>query len=145
MIGADTDILNLMENVRVLQNKNNEYEKRINVLEDGIINIKITLPPKTMNFGELTRFKLDDGWFSVRDRLPDEGEVVLVFGSSIDEWDKKEKHHVAVCEIVQHRWFEKDETPQKISHWRYIPNPPELSTSLIIQKQPVANNSTNQV
>lgn len=63
-------------------------------------------------------------WISVKDRLPKEGETVLVFGY----WH--EKFQPLMCYLIPHRkgeWFTNVAGQQvyTVTHWMPLPQPPK--------------------
>ena len=65
-------------------------------------------------------------WISVKERLPDESEVVLVYGENACDW----VHEVALLE--GELWVDRGEGLDGVSHWMPLPEPP--ATDLTIEE-----------
>jgi hypothetical protein len=57
-------------------------------------------------------------WISVKYRLPDESDVVLVYGENACDW----VHEVALWEGGS--WVDRGEALDGVSHWMPLPEPP---------------------
>lgn len=57
-------------------------------------------------------------WISVKDRLPDESEEVLVYGENASDW----VYEVAILDGAL--WLDRGEALEDVSHWMHLPESP---------------------
>ena len=68
------------------------------------------------------------GWISVKDRLPEDGETVLVYIERAawgDDGYAKLKNEIAIGWQIDKRWHVDGCTKVKGLHWMPLPEPPE--------------------
>ena len=72
--------------------------------------------------------EIDDGWISVRDRLPDNKDQVMVYGLMDSDFQYGVKDEICIIGRYKKdkaKWWFPIKLYMDITHWRYLPEAPK--------------------
>ena len=140
------DILNIMNKNTLLWNGFQAYsvadllEKKEILIGDDLYKEAVITHDKNIHIvddiermqGEpyLKPYCLKNELIKVEDRMLDEAENVTVM------WTEEEKDHYGICGVYRGERLKEKNIPVRITHWRYLSDPPEKE---------VANNSKDKI